>query len=475
MDYIVSFAPIAIVVVLFILIIGFVTRYRPVPADQALIVTGAVKNGIKVVKGGGTFVFPVIQSAVPLSLRLHTLDVKTPTVYTVQGVAVMVDGVAQIKIKGDLDSIATAAEQFLGKPAEELREIATETFEGHLRSILGTMTVEEVYRNREMLGQEVQNQAATDFAKMGLQIVSFTIKDVSDENGYLNALGRPQIANVIKEAEIAEANAIRDTQVAKAKAREEGQKADYVADTNIAEAQKEMEVKKAAFKKEQDQKKAEADQSYKLQEVITLQQVKKEEMQIAVVEREKLIELEEKEIARRERQYDAELKKKADADRYTVEQAAEAAKAKQMREAEAEQFTIEAQAKATAEKTRLEGQAEADIIRQKGLAEAEAKDRIAEAMKKYGEAAVVEMIIKQFPEIAKYIAEPLSKTEKIVVIDNGGANGGASKITKYATDILGNTNEAIAALTGVDIVEQLKSLQKKNGAINISDQNTEEK
>ena len=450
---------IGIVVVLFILIIGFVTRYRPVQADEALIVTGAVKDGIKVVKGGGTFVFPIIQKAQPLSLLLHTLEVKTPRVYTEHGVAVMVDGVAQVKIKGDLNSIQTAAEQFLGKSAQELRSIATETLEGHLRAILGTMTVEEIYKNREKFAENVQLQAATDFAKMGLQIVSFTIKDVSDDEGYLEALGRPQIATVIREAEIAEANATRDTQVAKAKAREEGQKADFVADTNVAEAEKEMEVKKAAFKKEQDQRKAEADQSYELQKAITLQQVKREEMQIQVVEREKQIELEEKEIARRERQYDAEVKKKADADRYSVEQAAEAEKAKRMRAAEAEQFTIEAEARATAEKTKLEGNAEAEIIRQKGLAEAEAKDKIAEAMKKYGEAAIAEMIIQKFPEIAQAISEPLSKTEKIVILDQGGNGGGASKITKYATDILGNTAEAVNALTGIDLIDLVQSLK----------------
>lgn len=471
--------PIGIVIVLFLLGMVFASRYRTVGADEAMIVTGATssKDGIKIVKAGGKFVFPVIQQAQFLSLRVRTLDVKTPEVYTEQGVPVMVDAVSQVKVKGDIEAIATAAEQFLGKTEEELKMIATETLEGHLRAILGTMTVEEIYKDRSRFAQEVQEVAATDFAKMGLQIVSFTIKDVRDKNGYLDALGRPQIAQVRKSAEIAEANALRDTQVAKAKALEEGKKAEFVAETNIAEGHKEMEVKKAEFKREQDQQKAEADQAYKLQEAKTMQQVKAEEMQVRIVEREKAIELEEKEIVRREKQYDAEVKKKADADRYAVEQFAEADKSKRMKEADAEKYKIEAEAKADAEKVRLaglaraeaekaEGSAQAEVIRAKGLAEAEAKDKIAEAMKKYGEAAIAEMIIEKFPEIASAISAPLSQTEKIVIVDNGGNGKGAAKVTGYVTDILATLPETVGALTNVDVTKMLENLVNKGSNSN---------
>lgn len=463
------YIPAGIVVVVVLLIILFVTRYRTVRADEAMIVTGALtRNGMKIVKAGGTFVWPVVQSAHYLSLQVQTLDVRTPEVYTIHGVPVMVDGVAQIKIKGDHESIATASEQFLGKPDEELKSIATQTMEGHLRAILGRMTVEDVYRNREEFARNVQEVAASDLNKMGLQIVSFTIRDVRDKNGYLEALGQPQIASVKRDAEIAKANAFRDEQIAKSKAMEEGKKAEFSAETNIAEANKEMEVKKAVFKQEQDMKKAEADQAYQLQEFKTLQAVKAEEMQIQVIEREKQIELEAKEIERRERELVATVKKQAEAERFAQEQRAEALRYEIEARAKAEAESIRLAGSANADKERAEGTAEADVIRLKGLAEAEAKDKIADALRKYGEAAIIELIVQKFPDIARAIAEPLSKTEKIVIVDGGGSgpNGGAAKVTGYVTDLLAKMPETVGALTGVDVNQVLKRLAEGSSAIN---------
>jgi len=458
--------PAGIILVIILLVIVFAKRYRTVRADEAMIITGAMtRNGMKIVKAGGAFVFPIIQNAEILSLQVHTLEIKTPEVYTEQGVPVMADGVAQVKIKGDIESIATAAEQFLGKQEDELRSIATQTLEGHLRAILGQMTVEDLYKNREEFAKRVQEVAASDLNKMGLQIVSFTIKDVRDKNGYLEALGQPRIAQVKRDAEIAKAQALRDEQIAKAQELEEGKKAEFKAETNIAEAQKEMEVRKSEFKKEQDIRRAEADQAYKLQEARTLQEVKKEEMQIAVVEREKLIELEVKEIERREKELEATVRKQAEAERYAAEQLAEAERYKieAMAKAQAEQVRLAGQA--NADKQRAEGAAEAEVIRMKGLAEAEAKDKIAEAMKKYGEAAIAEMIVTQFPDIARAIAEPLSRTEKIVVIDSGGGqSGGASKVTGYVTDILAKLPETVQSLTGVDLTKILARLAEGEAA-----------
>lgn len=456
--------PIGIVIVLFLLAIVFASRYRTVKADQAMIVTGAMtKEGMKIVKAGGAFVWPVVQNAEFLSLQVHTLDVRTPEVYTIHGVPVMVDGVAQIKIKGNTESIATAAEQFLGKPEDELKNIAMQTLEGHLRAILGQMTVEAVYKNRDEFAKNVQDVAASDLNKMGLQIVSFTIRDVRDRNGYLEALGQPQIASVKRDAEIAKANAFRDEQVAKAKAMQDGKQAEFMAETNIAEAEKEMEVKKAEFKKEQDMRRAEADQSYKLQEAKTLQSVKAEEMQIQVIEREKQIELEAKEIERREKELEATVRKQADAERYAQEQRAEAERYQIEATARADAETIRLAGQANADRERAEGGAKAEVIRLQGLAEAEAKDKIAEAMKKYGEAAVAEMIINQFPAIAGAIASPLAQTEKIVIVDSGngsGNGGGATKVTGYVTDILAKLPETVQALTGADLTAMLKGLSK---------------
>lgn len=449
-----------VAVVLFLLAVLFATRYRTVKADEAMIVTGAMTgDGMKIVKAGGAFVWPVVQRAEFLSLQVHTLDIRTPEVYTLHGVPVMVDGVAQIKIKGDVESIATAAEQFLGKPEDELRIIATQTLEGHLRAILGQMTVEAVYKNRDEFARNVQDVAASDLNKMGLQIVSFTIRDVRDKNGYLEALGQPQIAQVKRDAEIAKANALRDEQIAKAMAMEEGKKAEFTAATNIAEAEKEMEVKKAAFKLEQDMKRAEADQAYKLQEARTLQAVKAEEMQIQVIEREKQIELEAKEIERREKELEATVRKQAEAERFAQEQRAEAERYEIEARARAEAESVRLAGQANADKERAEGTAQAEVIRLKGLAEAEAKDKIAEAMRKYGEAAVAEMIINQFPDIARAISEPLAKTEKIVVVDSGGGRGGgAGRVTGYVTDLLAKMPETVGALTGADLTELVRRI-----------------
>jgi flotillin len=392
-------------------------------------------------------------------------------VYTEQGVPVLADGVAIIKIGGSVEDVATAAEQFLGKPIEALKSEAQEVLEGHLRAILGSMTVEEVYRNRDKFAQEVQGVAAKDLKKMGLQIVSFTIKDVRDKHGYLEALGKPRIATVKRDAEIAEAEAIRDARVQKAKAEEDGQKAELLRDTNIAEASKEKELKVAAFKRDQDTAKAEADQAYSIQEARAKQMVVEEQMKVEIVRKEREIDLEEKEIQRREKQYDAEVKKKADADRYAVEQAAEADKAKRMREADAQKYKIEAEAKAMAEQKKLEGlaiaeaerakgTAEAEVIRLRGLAEAEAKEKLAEAFQKYGEAAVLDIVVKMLPELAGRIAEPMKSIDKLTVVDSGGGEG-ATRVSNYVTSLMATAPEMVKNVSGIDLEQLVKKLTTK--------------
>ena len=473
--------PLIVIGVLVILGLAFWARYKTVSPDEAMIVTGSflgVRNvltdesgrKIKIVRGGGAFILPIFQKAEFLSLLSLKLDVYTPEVYTEQGVPVIADGVAIIKIGGSIEDVATAAEQFLGKPTEELKSEAQEVLEGHLRAILGTMTVEEVYRNRDKFAQEVQGVAAKDLKKMGLIIVSFTIKDVRDKHGYLEALGKPRIAAVKRDAEIAEAEAIRDARVQKAKASEEGMKAELIRDTNIAEAEKYNQLKVAAFKKEQDMAKAEADQAYNIQEARSKQIVVEEQMQVELVRKEREIDLEEKEIRRREKQYDAEVKKKADADRYAVEVAAEADKAKRMREADAQQYKIEAEARATAEQKRLEGlaiadaerakgTAEAEVIRLRGLAEAEAKEKLAEAFAKFGEAAILDIIVKMLPELAGKIAEPIKSIDKLTVVDTGNGQG-AARVSNYVTELMATAPEMLKSVSGIDVEQLMKGLLK---------------
>ena len=463
------------VLVLLMLLIVFVAKYQTAKPDEALIISGSYlgsknvhtddsNNKIKIVRGGGAFVLPVFQRSNRISLLSSKLDVSTPEVYTEQGVPVMCDGTSIIKIGSSVEEIATAAEQFLGKTKEELENEAREVLEGHLRSILGSMTVEEIYQNRDKFSQSVQEVASVDLAKMGLIIVSFTIKEVRDKNGYLDSLGKPRIAQVKRNADIAEAEAFKETRIKKAEAEKESQAAELQRQTEIAEALKEKELKLATYKQEQDIAKAKADQAYNLESARAQQQVIEQEMQVKVVERQKQIELEEKEIIRREKQYDSEVKKRADADRYAKEQEAQAQKAREVAEAEAEQFRVEALAQAEANKTRLAGQAEAEATLAKGKAEAEAKQKIADAFKEYGEAAVLSMVIEMLPQLMREAAQPLGNIEKISVVDTSsgtGENSGANRVTSYATNLLSSTQETLKETTGLDIKDIIENLSNR--------------
>lgn len=481
------------------LIAVFVTKYRTAGPDEALIVTGSYLGGknvhvdeagnkIKIIRGGGTFVLPVFQQAEPLSLLSSKLEVTTPEVYTEQGVPVMADGTAIIKIGGSIGEIATAAEQFLGKTKEDREIEAKEVLEGHLRSILGSMTVEEIYKNRDKFSQEVQRVASQDLAKMGLVIVSFTIKEVRDKNGYLDSLGKPRIAQVKRDADIATSLAEKETRIKRAEADKDAKRAELERATEIAEAEKTNQLKMAEYRREQDIARANADQAYDLETARAKQEVTEHEMQIKIIERQKQIELEEKEILRREKQYDSEVKKKADADRYAVEQAANAEKMKQIAEADANKYRIEAMAKAEAEKVRIDGLAKADaeraqgesaaeVIRLKGLAEAEAKQKIAEAFEKFGQAAVLDMVLKMLPEYAKQVAAPLGNIDKITVVDTGGNSengGGANKVTSYATNLMSTLQSSLKASSGIDVKELLENLSGKNNIRSSIDELTKE-
>lgn len=474
------------VLVLLMLLIVFVSKYQTAKPDEALIISGSYLgsknvhvdeggNKIKIVRGGGAFVLPVFQRSNRISLLSSKLDVSTPEVYTEQGVPVMCDGTSIIKIGSSVEEIATATEQFLGKTTEELENEAREVLEGHLRSILGSMTVEEIYQNRDKFSQSVQEVASVDLAKMGLVIVSFTIKEVRDKNGYLDSLGKPRIAQVKRDADIAEAEALKETRIKKAEAEKESQQAELQRQTEIAEASKEKELKLALYKQEQDIAKAKADQAYNLESARAQQHVVEQEMEVKVVERQKQIELEEKEITRREKQYDSEVKKKADADRYAREQEALAQKAREVAEAEAERFKVEALAEAEANKTRLTGQAQAEAILARGALEAEAKQKIADAFKEYGEATVLSMVMEMLPQLMKEARQPLGNIDKISVVDTGagGENSGANRITNYATNLLAGTQETLKETTGLDVKELIENFSKKGTSNSVNYHATE--
>ncbi|HOC01390.1 MAG TPA: SPFH domain-containing protein [Verrucomicrobiota bacterium] len=476
-------------IVVIISIVVVLSRYTKVGPNEVLVISGRkhayrdpdgseVKRGFRIVKGGGTFVYPVVEKVDILSLELLTIDVQTPEVYTSKGVPVKVDGVAQIKVKGDDISISTAAEQFLGKRTDEIRNIATQTLEGHLRAILGTMTVEDIYQNRDAFASKVQEVAAGDMANMGLGIVSFTIRDIRDGQGYLEALGKPRIAQVKRDAVIAQAEADRDAQIKSSQATQAGQEAKFAADTKIAEAQRDYQTNVAMYQAAVNQKKAEADLAYDLQKFKTGQLVKAEEVQVQIIEKQKQIELQQQEILRKQRELEANVQKPADAERYKVETLANAKKFQLETEAtgaasatKASGFADADVARATgiaeAEANKARGLAEAAIIEAQGKANAEAMRLKAESFKQYNEAAVIEMIVRVLPDVAGKVSEPLSKTEKIVIINSGGGlGGGASKLTGDVTQIIGQLPPVIESLTGIKferLLEQVPALKNAMG------------
>jgi flotillin len=431
--------------------------------------------GYRIVKGGGVFVWPVFEKVDILKLELMTIDVQTPEVYTSKGVPVKVDGVAQIKVKGDDVSIATAAEQFLSKGTEDIKNIAMQTLEGHLRAILGTMTVEEIYQNRDAFASKVQEVAAGDMANMGLGIVSFTIRDIRDTQGYLDALGKPRIAQVKRDAIIAQAEADRDSAIRSAQASQAGQEAKFAADSKIAQAKRDYEINLAEYNASVNQKKAESELAYDLQRFKTGQLVKAEEVQVSIIEKQKQIELQEQEIRRRQRELEATVQKPADAERYKVETLAAATKFQLETEAAgaasaakvkgfAQADVVKATGTAEADANKARGLAEASVIEAQGLATAEAMRKKAESFKQYNEAAVIQMIVEILPQLAGKISEPLAKTEKIVIINSGnGPGGGASKLTGDVTQIISQLPPVLESLTGVKfekLLEQVPALKK---------------
>jgi len=482
---VVAVAVVGLVIVVFVFLAIWAGRYTKVGPNQVLIVSGrkhryqdpdgtVQSRGFRVVKGGGTFVLPVFEKVDILSLELLTIDVQTPEVYTSKGVPVRVDGVAQIKVKGDDISISTAAEQFLSKGTDEIKNIATQTLEGHLRAILGTMTVEDIYQNRDAFASKVQEVAAGDMANMGLSIVSFTIRDIRDGQGYLEALGKPRIAQVKRDAQIAQAEADRDAMIRSSQATQAGQEAKFAADAKIAEAQRDYQMNVATYQASVNLKKAEADLAYDLQKYKTGQLVKAEEVQVNIVEKQKQIELQQQEILRKQRELEATVQKPADAERYKVETLANARKFQLEAEAagaatatKANGFANADVAKATgiaeAEAQKARGLAEAAIIEAQGKATAEAMRQKAESFKQYNQAAVVEMIVRILPDIAGKISEPLSKTEKMVIINSGnGVGGGASKLTGDITQIMSQLPPVLESLTGISferLVEQVPALR----------------
>lgn len=459
--------PILIVVVVFILIFSLFSMYRKVPQDKALVVTGF--RGRRVITGGGGIVIPLLERTDIISLENMQIDIRIDGALTSQGVGILADGVAVVKVKSDKESILSAAEQFnTSKGLDHMLAVISKTtqqvLEGKLREIVSRMTVEEIYKDRETFASHVQGVAATELENLGLELKVLTIKDIADKNGYLEALGKPRIAEVKRDAQIAEANATKETKIKTAEATREGEAARIQAETQIAEANRDKELKVQSYLKDQQTAKAEADLAYDIKANIVKKDVAETEMQVEIVRKQKEIELAEQEAIRKEKELEATVKKQADAENYKATKIADANRYKEVAEAEARARAIEIEGEAKAKAKRAEGMAEVEIIKAKGEAEALAMAKKAEAFKMYNDAAVTQMIIEKLPEIAEAIASPLAKTEKIVIVDNGSGDGngkGASKVTGYITDIMSQLPETVEALTGMNVLDLLKKDSSK--------------
>jgi flotillin len=434
--------------------------YRKAGPHEALIVYGF--RGTRIVKGHGTVIFPMVESYHHLSLELMSFDVApVQDLYTRQGVAVTVEAVAQIKVKSDIESIQTASEQFLTKPQEERESLIRLVMEGHLRGIIGQLTVEQIVKEPEMVADRMRSTCADDMNKMGLEVVSFTIKEVRDKNEYIVNMGRPDVARIKRDADVAAAEADRDTAIkraeaqrasaiAKAQADQERVLAETLSQTKQAEATRDLEIKKAQYLETTKRQQAQADKAYEIQTNVMQQQVVAESVRVQQVEREQQIKVQEAEILRREKELIATVLKQAEIERQRITVLAEAEK---------DRLSTEAAGVATA--TRMKGEAEADIIFKKGDAEARAMNVKAEAFQEYNQAAVIDKLLTAMPEIVAALASPLSKVDKITVVSTG-SNGstGMHKVTSDLTDIAAQVPALVEALSGVPMTDLLSKVRK---------------
>jgi flotillin len=443
------------------LILGMIARLvRKAGPHEALVVYGF--RGTRVVKGHGTIIFPMIENYRSLSLELMSFDVAPQQdLYTKQGVAVTVEAVAQIKVKSDVESILTASEQFLTKTDQEREGLIRLVMEGHLRGIIGQLTVEEIVKQPEMVGDHMRSTCADDMNKMGLEVISFTIKEVRDKNEYISNMGKPDVARIRRDADVATAEADRDTAikralaqreaaVAKAQADQERVLAETLSLAKQAEAQRDLEIKKAQYQEVTKRQQAQADKAYDIQTNIMQQQVVAESVKVQQIEKEQQVKVQEAEIARREKELIATVLKGAEVERRRIETLAAAEKQRLMAEAEGHAAAI-----------RNQGEAEAEIIFKKGEAEAKAMNVKAEAYQEYNQAAVIDKLLTGLPEVVRAMASPLANVDKITIVSTGnGDAAGMNKITGDLAKMAAQVPALFETLSGMNLGEMLGKVRQ---------------
>lgn len=418
---------IIVIAVLIICILGYIKA----PPDMAYIISGFRKKP-KILIGRAGVRVPFLERVDKLIVRQISVDIKSDGyIPTLDFIGVDVDAVAKVRVRTDDEGIKLAMRNFLNiTDAHGFEQAISDSLQGNMREIIGTITLKEICNDRKKFGDEIQSKAQVDMNALGIEIISCNIQRVTDEKGLINALGQDNMSQIQKNASIAKAEAERDIQIAQAEAARQANEAQVASDTQISIRQTELAVKQAELKETSDIKKAAADAAYRIEE-----QKQRRSLDIAstdadIAKREKEAELAEREITLQERRLDADIRKKADADKYAAEKKAEAELYARKQEAEAKRFEQEQ----IAEGIKAVGAAEAEAIKAKALAEAEGIDRKAEAMKKYGEAAVVEMIMNALPEIAKNVAAPLTNVDSITMYGEGNS-------TKLIEDIVSSTTQ----------------------------------
>lgn len=427
---------IGVVVILFVVFI--LASYIKAPTDRALIVSGLRKNP-KFVIGKSALRIPFLQRVDKLELKMISVDVKTKeSVPTNEYINVNIDSAVKIKVGSSKEMLEKAASNFLNKNEDYIRNSVGDVLEGNVREIIGQMRLEDIVQDRKMFAEKVQENAAPDMARMGLEIVSFNVQNVTDEGNVIENLGIDRVVSISKSAQISRAESERDIAVAKANATKQANDARIEAETAIAERNNELEIKKQELKRAADVKKAEADAAYEIQ-----QQEQRKTIEITTADAQLYQRQKEAEAKQFEIQKQAEAKKaQAEADRFAKEQEAEA---------------VKAQGIAEAESIKAKGLADAESIKARGLAEAEAMEKKAEAMAKYGKAAMTEMIIKVLPQMAEAIAKPLESIDKVTIIDGGSGENGVGTFSGNVPSVLAKTIESIKETTGFDLTEVMKA------------------
>lgn len=446
-------------VVLGILAVGvlfFMNGYFKIPTDKAGVVSGLSAEP-RIVIGKAGFKIPFLERLDLINLGLLSVDVKTTDyVPTKEFINVKLDAFATVKVKSDEASLRKACVHFLNKPEEEIILTAREVLEGSLRDITGSMNLKEMVNNRQALALKVQETAKEDLSDMGLEIVSFNVQNIYDNGDVIDNLGIDNVESIRKSAQIAKAEAERDVQIARAEAMKQANEAQANSEKAIAEKQNEVAIRKAELKQEADVKKAVADNAYNIQEQEQRKELEIKKVNADIAQREREVLLMEQQSKVKEKLLDAEIRRKADAEKYEREKQAEADLFVTKQQAEAELVTRQKEAEATlysaekeAEAIRMKGLAEAEAIRAKGLAEAEALEKKAEAMEKFGKAAMAEMAIKVLPDVAREIAQPLSTISDVkIYATNGNAVGG---ITDAVPVVMANVFDTVKNATGVDL------------------------